>query len=95
MSKLYDLFHILPVDDACSCLYIDKLGKYKTISKSKISSIKGDKLIFMSHQDAQNYINRYLNTDLYKVGPFAGNMDLYMSARRDTSVSFIDGHTEG
>jgi hypothetical protein len=95
MSELYDLFHILPIDDACSCLCIDKLGKYKHTPKSKFSSFSGDKLIFTTYQDAQNYINRYLNTDLYKVGPFAGNKDLYMSARRDTSVSFIDGHTEG
>ena len=94
MGKLYDLWHIIPIDDNCSCLYIDKSSHYKHISKSKICSIEGDKLIFTKEEDAQNYINRYLNTDLYKVGPFAGNIDLYMSARRDTSVSLINGHTE-
>lgn len=91
---LYDLYHIIPINDNCSCLYVDKTGNYKHISKSCFSSVEGDKLIFTSENEANNYIKRYLNNDLYKVGPFAGNRDLYLCAKRDTSVSFINGHCE-
>ena len=95
MGKLYDLFHIIPIDDNCSFVYRDGNGIYKTKSKANVGNkINGDKLIFLEEQEAQNYINRYLNPDQYRVGAFSGNKALYDEARNDTSVSFIDGHCE-
>lgn len=95
MSKLYDLFHIIPKDDSCSFVYKDKDGNYKTKSKSRCSEyVDGDKLIFLKEEYAQAYINRYMDSNNYVVGPFAGNKNLYDEARKDTSVSFVNGHCE-
>ena len=95
MNNLYDLFHIIPVNDNCSFVYKDKDGSYKTKSKSELNDfIDGNKLIFNSEKQAQNYINRYLDTNNYKVGPFAGNKTLYDEVMKDTSVSLVDGHSE-
>lgn len=95
MNKLYDLYHIIPAEDNCSFVYRDAQGSYKTKSKSKCNeSIKGDKLIFLTEHEAVDYIKRYLNPSEYRVGSFAGNVDLYNEARRNTSVSFVDGHSE-
>ena len=95
MNKLYDLYHIISVEDNCSFVYRDAQGSYKTKSKSRCGeSVDGDKLIFLTEREAADYIKRYLNPTEYRVGSFAGNIDLYNEARRDTSVSFVNGHSE-
>lgn len=95
MNKLYNLFHIIPIDDNCSFVYKNIEGQYVTKSKILINEDKvGDELIFLSEQEAQNYINRYMDKNKYKVGSFGGNIDLYKKTRRDTSVSFVNGHSE-
>ena len=95
MNKLYDLYHIIPVEDTCSFVYRDAQGSYKTKSKSRCGeSVDGDKLIFLTEREAADYIKRYLNPTEYRAGSFAGNIDLYNEARRDTSVSFVNGHSE-
>lgn len=95
MSELYSLYHIVPKDDNCSFVYKDSNGEYRTKSKSRCGdSIDGDKLIFLDECEAKAYIARYLDTNKYMVGPFAGNKMLYDEARKDTSVSLVNGHSE-
>lgn len=92
MSELYCLYHIIPRDDLCSFIYKDSKGEYKTKSKSLCTKpIDGDKLIFLDECEAGAYIARYLDTNKYMVGPFLGNKALYDEARKDTSVSFVNG----
>lgn len=95
MNNLYPLYHIIPRDDLCSFVYKDKQGNYKTKSKSQCGEpVDGDKLIFVDECEAKAYIARYLDTNKYMVGPFAGNKTLYDEARKDTSVSLVNGHSE-
>lgn len=82
MYNVIDLYEIVPIGDGSHYMCKDEDGKYYRQHKAYDST---DQLAFYTEETAQKYIDKYLDSKLYKPEIFGRNVD-YLSFKIITEV---------